>query len=92
MVDKVLVVDEVLLTLLEEVRNWPPGGPEEVLDEEAAVLLEEPVPVDDSPEVVEDPLGGAVDEAVPDVVAELGGMLPVEDEVPLLTVLEDVKN
>jgi hypothetical protein len=62
-----------------------------VLDEEAAVLLEDLTPVDDCP-VVEEPLGGAVDEAVREVVEELGGTLPVEDLLPLLTVLEDVKN
>lgn len=63
-----------------------------MLDEEAAVLLEDPMPVDDCPGGVEEPLGGAVDEAVREVVAELGGTLPVEDLLPLLTVLEDVKN
>lgn len=86
----VLEVDAVLLTVLEEVRNWPPGGPEEVLDEEATVLLEERTPVDDCPGGVEEPLGGAVDEAAREVLAELGGTLPAEDLETLLTVLEDV--
>lgn len=57
------------------------------------MLLEEPMPVDDDcPGGVEEPFGGAVDEAVREVLAELGGTLPVEDTEPLLTVLEEVKN
>jgi hypothetical protein len=81
--------EEPLLTVLEEVRNWPPGGLE----------------VDDAvADVDEEPAGGADDEeaAVLDAVTvvllvvpeevERVDTLAVEDEAPLLTALEDVRN
>ncbi|UKZ63240.1 uncharacterized protein TrAtP1_004469 [Trichoderma atroviride] len=87
---------ETLLTVLEDV-NWPPGGVEDVDDCPAGGADDCPPGgterVDDCPPGgVEEPFGGAVDEAVREVVAELGGTLPVEDLETLLAVLEEVKN
>jgi hypothetical protein len=67
-----------------EVTNWPPGGPEDVVDAVPEVLAEL---LDCPPEVVEEALGGTVDDdavvdAVPEVLAELVDTPPVVEEVP----------
>lgn len=83
--------DEVpLLTVLEDVKNWPPGGVEEPVpvDDCPPGGVEEPVPVDDwppggvEPVPVDDPPGG-VEERVPVEDCPPGG---VEDPAggPLL--------
>lgn len=67
-------------TETDDVRNWPPGGPDVVdaVPEVLAELLDEAA-VEEA--VEETPAGPVVDEEA-----------PVEDEETLLTVLEEVKN
>lgn len=51
---------------VDDVRNWPPGGPEEVVEEAVPGVLAELVE-----EAVPEVLAEVVEEAVPEVLAEV---------------------